>query len=64
MTFPSGSQSRRLQRHRLRRGATLPETLILMAVLGVGAMGAFITAGTQLHRDYRASRTTLASPFP
>ena len=49
---------------RLTRGAAIHESIVVLAILGLGAMGAFIAAGTQLHRDYRASRTLLASPYP
>jgi len=42
----------------------LDETLVIFAILGIGAMGTFITAGVRMHQEYRASRTLLSSPFP
>ena len=52
------------RRRLLQRGSAVTETLVIIGILGLGAAGASVTAGTRLHREYRENRTTLASPFP
>ena len=55
----------RAWRHRLlQRGSAVTETLVIIGILGLGAAGASVTAGTRLHKEYRENRTTLSSPFP
>jgi hypothetical protein len=59
------ASSLRTWRRRLwHRGSAVTETLVIIGILGLGAAGASITAGTRLHKEYRENRTTLASPFP
>ena len=46
------------------RGAATIEQLVVVAVLGLGIVGASVAAGRRLHQEYRHDRRVLASPFP
>jgi hypothetical protein len=62
---PGADGSGSLTRSRARvRGSVVTETLVIIGLLGLGAAGAFVTAGARLHAEYREHRASLASPFP
>jgi Flp pilus assembly pilin Flp len=52
------------RRRRGHAGSGALEMVVLVGILGLGMVAAFVAAGTRLHQDYRAGKSTLTSPYP